>query len=83
MLEFVRQNLMGKVALVLLALIALSFTFVGLNYATNVTTFAAKVGGETIGVVELETRFRQEIEANPQLAAIPADLRQQYRQSAA
>ncbi len=79
MLEFVRQNLMGKVALALLTLIALSFVFVGLNYTTNVSTFAAKVDGETISASALELRYRQQIEINPQIAGAPAELRQEYR----
>ncbi len=81
MLEYFRQNLLGKVGLALLGLIALSFVFVGLNYNLTGNAYAAKVDGATIGIAAFETEYRSIVQQNPQIAAMPAEFRAQVRRS--
>ena len=79
MLGYFREKFTGWIALAILAAIALSFVFVGLNYTTATSTFAARVDGEDISAVDLENLFRLELQANPQIAQYPAEYRQQVR----
>jgi peptidyl-prolyl cis-trans isomerase D len=67
--------------LVVLGIIAVSFVFFGatLNFAGNV--YAAKVEGVEIGVGEFENAYRNQLDANPQLASLPAEYRGQLRRS--
>jgi len=81
MLQNIRDNLMGKVALVVLGTIALSFVFVGgaSRYSSIGSSYAAKVDGKEIGINEFENTYRQQIQGNPQLASLPEEYRQQLR----
>ena len=81
MLTQIREKITGPIGLVILGAIALSFVFFGatLNFAGNV--YAAKVDGSEIGLGEFENAYRQQLDANPQLAQLPPEFRAQFRQN--
>ncbi len=81
MLTQIREKVAGPIGLVILGAIALSFVFFGatLNFAGNV--YAAKVDGSEIGLGQFENAYRQQLEANPQLASLPPEFRAQFRQN--
>ncbi len=80
MLQNIRDNLTGKTALIVLAVIALSFVFVGgASFTTLGSNYAAKVDGIEIGIAQFESTYRDQLQANPQLATLPPESRRQYR----
>jgi peptidyl-prolyl cis-trans isomerase D len=80
MLQNIRENLTGKVALIVLGTITLSFVFVGgANFTTIGSSYAAKVDGVDISVSQFENTYRQQVQSNPQLAALPDQFRLQLR----
>ena len=80
MLKNIREKFTGWVALTILGAIALSFVFVGgANFALVGQNYAAKVDGIEIGINQFEAAYREQLQANRQLAALPADIRQQLR----
>ena len=79
MLQSIREKFTGPFALVILGLIAVPFVFVGVNYNFTGGDFAAKIDGEEIPAVLFETRYRQELAANPDLANASVEQRQQIR----
>jgi len=80
MLQNIRDNLTGKIALVVLGTIALSFVFVGgANFTTIGSSYAAKVDGIDISVGQFEAAYRDQVQANPQIAALPDEYRLQLR----
>lgn len=80
MLQNIRDNLTGKVALAVLGTIALSFVFVGgANFTTIGSSYAAKVDGTDIGIGQFENAYRGQLQDNPQLAALPEEYRLQLR----
>ncbi|MEO1203911.1 MAG: SurA N-terminal domain-containing protein [Pseudomonadota bacterium] len=79
MLQDIREKFTGTFAIVLLAMIGLSFVFFGLNYSFIGSTYAAKVDGEQINPAEFEQRFGQAVQSNPQLATLEGPLRAQIR----
>ena len=83
MLTQIREKVAGPIGLVILGAIALSFVFFGatLNFAGNV--YAAKVDGSEISLGQFENTYRQQLNANPQLATLPPEIRAQYRQNIA
>ena len=82
MLQNIRDNLTGKVALVVLGTIALSFVFVGgANFTTIGSNYAAKVDGVDVSVSQFESAYRDQVQANPQIAALPEEYRRQVRSS--
>lgn len=81
MLQNMREKFAGTFAIVLLALLALSFVFFGLNYSFIGSSYAAKVDGEKIDAVALEQAYRNEMQQNPQLASLTGQIRAQVRRS--
>jgi len=80
MLQNIRDNLTGKGALIVLAVIALSFVFVGgASFTTIGSNYAAKVDGVDIGLNQFESAYRDELQQNPQYAALPEEYRLQLR----
>jgi peptidyl-prolyl cis-trans isomerase D len=79
MLQNIREKFTGWIAISILAVIGLSFVFVGLNYSFIGNTFAAKVDGVDIGVAQFENAYRDQLQNNPQLAQLPEQFRQQLR----
>ena len=83
MLQNLRNNVSGPIALGLLALIALSFVFVGVGGTYNFFSgeYAARVDGDEIGLGLFEARYREFLRENPSLAtASDAERRQLRRQ---
>ena len=82
MLQNIRDNLTGKLALVVLGTIALSFVFVGgASFTTIGSNYAAKVDGVDISVSQFENAYRGQVQSNPQIAALPEEYRLQIRSS--
>jgi len=80
MLQDIRDNLTGKIALIVLGAIVLSFVFVGgANFTTIGSSYAAKVDGIDIYIGTFENAYRDQIRDNPQFAALPDDIRLQLR----
>ena len=81
MLQNIREKFTGWVALTILGAIGLSFVFVGLNYSFIGQTYAAKVDDAEIGLSAFESAYREQINQNPQLAALPDEYRVQFRRN--
>lgn len=82
MLTKIREKFAGGVALVILGAIALSFVFIDTNVdLSGGNVYAAKVDGSEISMNELELDYRARLDANPQLATLPAEFRVQLRQN--
>jgi peptidyl-prolyl cis-trans isomerase D len=80
MLQDIRDNLTGKIALAVFGTIVLSFVFVGgASFTTIGSNYAAKVDGADIGIAQFENAYRDELQANPQYAALPDASRLQLR----
>ena len=75
MLQNMRENFTGTFAIIILGMIALSFVFFGLNYSFIGSDYAAKVDGEEINAGVFEQNYRNAIQNNPQLAALPPEQR--------
>ena len=81
MLQNMREKFTGTFAIVLLALIGLSFVFFGLNYSFIGTSYAARVDGEDINANYFEENYRDAMQRNPQLASLTGELRVQVRRN--
>ena len=81
MLQNMREKFTGTFAIVLLAMIGLSFVFFGLNYSFIGSTYAARVDGEEINAGYFEQSYRDAIQRNPQLASLTGELRVQVRRN--
>jgi peptidyl-prolyl cis-trans isomerase D len=82
MLQRIREKFMGGIAIAILALIGVTFVFVGgANFAFIGSNYAAKVDGVDIGLGQFEQAYRDEIQANPTYAQLPDDLRTQLRRN--
>ncbi|MGI9200962.1 MAG: peptidyl-prolyl cis-trans isomerase [Woeseiaceae bacterium] len=79
MLTNIREKVVGPIGLVILGVIAVSFVFFGATLNLGGSIFAAKVDGSEIGVNDLENAYRQQLDANPQLATLPAEFRGMLR----
>jgi peptidyl-prolyl cis-trans isomerase D len=82
MLQKIREKFLGGVAIAILGLIAVTFVFVGgANFAFIGGNYSAKVDGVEIGIGTFENAYRSQVEANPQIAQLPAEFRAQVRES--
>jgi len=81
MLQVMREKFTGTFAIVLLAIIGLSFVFFGLNYSFIGSTYAARVDGEEIKAGVFEENYRNALQRNPQLASMTGQLRVQVRRN--
>ena len=80
MLQNIREKFTGWIAIGILGLIALTFVFVGgANFAFVGNSYAARVNGVDISVVEFENTYRNVLQQNPQFATLPEDLRTTLR----
>ena len=80
MLQNLREKFTGWVAITILAVIGVTFVFVGgANFTFTGNNYAAKVDDSEIGLNQFESAYQQEIQANPQLAALPESTRLQMR----
>ncbi len=80
MLTQIREKFTGKIAIAILITIGFSFVFVGgANFAFIGQSYAAKVDGIDIGVGRFEAVYRERLQANPQLAALPPEYRMRLR----
>ena len=82
MLQNLRNNITGPIALGILVLIALSFVFVGVGGTYNFFggQYAARVDGEEISLGLFEARYRDFLRDNPAVATAGDIERQQVRQ---
>ncbi len=81
MLQQIRDRITGKLALVILAFIALPFVFFGINYNFIGLGFAAKVDGEEISVLQFENAYRNQIlSLAEQGQEVPEELREFVRE---
>jgi peptidyl-prolyl cis-trans isomerase D len=82
MLQNIREKFTGWIAISILALIGVTFIFVGgANFAFIGSNYAAKVDGIEIGLGQFEQSYRDELQRNPQYAQLPANLREQLRRN--
>ena len=82
MLHVMREKFTGWIAAGILALIAVTFVFVGgANFTFVGTNYAAKVDDSEIGIGQFEQAYRDQLQQNPQFADLPEDLRMQLRRN--
>jgi peptidyl-prolyl cis-trans isomerase D len=82
MLQNIREKFTGWIAAAILALIAVTFVFVGgANFAFVGSNYAAKVDGSEIGLGQFEQAYRDQLQQNPQFAQLPDELRQTLRRN--
>ena len=82
MLQNIREKFTGWVAISILALIGVTFVFVGgANFTFIGNNYAAKVDDVEIGLNQFEAAYRDQVQANPQFAQLPDNIRTQLRQS--
>ena len=80
MLQKLREKFTGWVAISILAVIGVTFVFVGgANFAFVGNNYAAKVDDNDIGIGQFEAAYQDEIQQNPQLAQLGADARGRVR----
>lgn len=82
MLQNIREKFMGGIAIAILALIGVTFVFVGgANFAFIGTNYAAKVDDAEIPLGQFEQAYRDQLQQNPTFAQLPDDLRLQLRRN--
>lgn len=79
MLQNIREKFTGWIAITILAVIGFSFVFVGLNYSFIGQSYVARVDGDDIGAAQFENAYRDRLQADPRLAQLPEQFRQQLR----
>ena len=80
MLQNIREKFMGWIAISILALIGVTFIFVGgANFAFIGSNYAAKVDGVEIGLGQFEAAYQDQVQQNPTLVTMGADVRAQVR----
>lgn len=81
MLSQIREKFAGGIAIAILAVIGVSFVFFGANLDFTGSSYAARVDGSEISVVEFENTYQTQLSRNPQLAQLPSEFRVQLRQN--
>lgn len=83
MLHIFRESIGRYVAIGILALIAVTFIFFGIDFSITQLSFAARVNGETISVTEFDRRLRQEQNRIQQLLLdeLTDDMQREIRRS--
>jgi peptidyl-prolyl cis-trans isomerase D len=82
MLQNIREKFTGWIAISILALIGVTFIFVGgANFAFIGSNYAAKVDGVEIGLGQFEAAYRDELQRNPTYAQLSEDIRLQLREN--
>jgi peptidyl-prolyl cis-trans isomerase D len=83
MLQVFRDSIGRYIAIAILALIALTFVFFGIDFSVTQLTFAAKVNGEPISVPEFDRQLRREQNRIQSLVLdeLSDDMRRQIRRS--
>jgi len=80
MLQNIREKFTGWIAITILALIAVTFVFVGgASFSFIGSNYAAKVDGVDIGLGQFEAAYQDQVQQNPQLVTMGADVRAQVR----
>ena len=80
MLQKLREKFTGWVAISILAVIGVTFVFVGgANFAFVGNNYAAKVDDNDIGIGQFEAAYQDEIQQNPQLTQLGAEARGRVR----
>jgi peptidyl-prolyl cis-trans isomerase D len=80
MLQNLREKFTGWIAIAILAVIGVTFVFVGgANFVFIGNNYAAKVDDIDIGIGQFETAYRDQIQQNPQLAQASPEIRSQVR----
>ncbi len=81
MLQAMREGVGRGVAVVILSIIALGFIFFGVDFTGTTSTFAARVNGETIPLLEFERVLQDELSQYQQAYRIELtdDFRRQIR----
>ena len=82
MLQNIREKFMGKIAIAILGLIALTFVFVGgANFTFIGTNYAASVDDSEISFGQFEAAYREQLQQNPAFAELPEELRLTLRRN--
>jgi peptidyl-prolyl cis-trans isomerase D len=83
MLQIFRESIGRYVAIAILALLAVTFIFFGIDFSITQLSFAARVNGESIPITEFDRRLRSEQNRIQQLLpdAINDELQRQIRAS--
>ena len=82
MLQNIREKFMGRIAVAILGVIALTFVFVGgANFAFIGSNYAATVDDVEIGLGQFEAAYREQLQENPAFAQLSEDLRMQLRRN--
>ena len=80
MLQNIREKFTGWIAISILALIGVTFVFVGgANFVFVGNNYAAKVGDSEIGINQFNAAYNDQIVQNPQLAQASESVRMQLR----
>lgn len=80
MLQNIREKFTGWIAISILALIGVTFVFVGgANFVFVGNNYAAKVGDSEIGINQFNAAYNEQIMQNPQLAQASDSVRLQLR----
>ena len=80
MLQDIRDKLLGKFAIVLIGVIAVSFIFWGVSIPFSGSGYAAKVDGVEISLTELEQGYRRQLaQYTEQFGELPDNLRRPLR----
>ena len=82
MLQNIREKFTGWIAISILALIGVTFIFVGgANFAFIGSNYVAKVDDVEIGLGQFEAAYRDELQQNPEYVQLPESVRMQLRQN--